>query len=386
MSMTAEELAKEIGRIYEGDDAWCRMVATGLLPFIERHIAASVPPRPLAIAQGLIDHAATVGGEAATHMLLAAATIKAMATPQPPKTIRVDVEQMGSCELDVRDGVAYMPAVTVQDIVNKSFLKPAGAEPLPSRWHEELNGMRAGARLYDMQQEWVKFDDAIHYGAAREAAAREAAAREAAGRADAVPASEGAAPDNCEHDVAVSWLIELSVRCGAIRDEDDHSIWWSLNIDGFYKLEEVLRDRVNNARYREAAPQQMTTQGEAVAPYGLPFTTDVPQCCESPATCPEPCDPPALRGLPSSCRERLRLEGKPYPRSGCLVCKTGGMTGCPYPIPGADAEALTHEVKRWCHGDGDWSNWQPCTAKQAEEYAKDDSVKTRPRRLTGSQP
>jgi hypothetical protein len=41
--------------------------------------AGSVPPRPLAIAQGLIDHAAGVGGEAATHMLLAAATIKAMA-------------------------------------------------------------------------------------------------------------------------------------------------------------------------------------------------------------------------------------------------------------------------------------------------------------------
>lgn len=40
MSLTVDELAKEIGRIYEGDDAWCRMVATGLLPFIERHIAA----------------------------------------------------------------------------------------------------------------------------------------------------------------------------------------------------------------------------------------------------------------------------------------------------------------------------------------------------------
>ena len=41
MSLTVDELAKEIGRIYEGDDAWCRMVATGLLPFIERHIAAA---------------------------------------------------------------------------------------------------------------------------------------------------------------------------------------------------------------------------------------------------------------------------------------------------------------------------------------------------------
>lgn len=67
--------------------------------------------------------------------------------------------------------------------------------------------------------------------------------------------------------------------------------------------------------------------------YSAPFSTDVPQCCESPATCPEPCDPPAALvqdELPSSCRERLRLEGKPYPRSGCLVCKTGGLMGCPY--------------------------------------------------------
>lgn len=33
---------------------------------------------------------------------------------------------------------------------------------------------------------------------------------------------------------------------------------------------------------------------------------------------------------PAQCRNRLQYEGKPYPRSGCAVCKTGGMTGCPY--------------------------------------------------------
>lgn len=33
---------------------------------------------------------------------------------------------------------------------------------------------------------------------------------------------------------------------------------------------------------------------------------------------------------PKQCRERLMREGKPYPRSGCDVCKTGGLTGCPY--------------------------------------------------------
>ena len=33
---------------------------------------------------------------------------------------------------------------------------------------------------------------------------------------------------------------------------------------------------------------------------------------------------------PINCRNRLRDEGKPYPRSGCAVCKTGGLHGCIY--------------------------------------------------------
>lgn len=33
---------------------------------------------------------------------------------------------------------------------------------------------------------------------------------------------------------------------------------------------------------------------------------------------------------PSNCRNRLRDEGEPYPRSGCNHCKTGGLTGCPF--------------------------------------------------------
>lgn len=36
------------------------------------------------------------------------------------------------------------------------------------------------------------------------------------------------------------------------------------------------------------------------------------------------------RERPINCRNRLRAEGKPYPRSGCSVCRTGGLTGCPY--------------------------------------------------------
>lgn len=33
---------------------------------------------------------------------------------------------------------------------------------------------------------------------------------------------------------------------------------------------------------------------------------------------------------PSDCRNALRDAGKPYPRSGCAVCKDGGLRGCPY--------------------------------------------------------
>lgn len=34
--------------------------------------------------------------------------------------------------------------------------------------------------------------------------------------------------------------------------------------------------------------------------------------------------------LPANCRERLRLEGQAYPKSGCSVCGNGGLRGCPY--------------------------------------------------------
>lgn len=34
---------------------------------------------------------------------------------------------------------------------------------------------------------------------------------------------------------------------------------------------------------------------------------------------------------PANCRERLREQGKPYPRSGCSACrKSLGMLGCPH--------------------------------------------------------
>ena len=54
---------------------------------------------------------------------------------------------------------------------------------------------------------------------------------------------------------------------------------------------------------------------------------------------------------PMLCRERLREEGKPYPRSGCSICRTGGLTGCPYratraqpPQPQREATEADHQA------------------------------------------
>jgi hypothetical protein len=29
---------------------------------------------------------------------------------------------------------------------------------------------------------------------------------------------------------------------------------------------------------------------------------------------------------------------------------------------------MTHEARRYCHGDDAWTDWQTCTAEQAAEY------------------
>ncbi len=42
---------------------------------------------------------------------------------------------------------------------------------------------------------------------------------------------------------------------------------------------------------------------------------------------------------PIDCRNRLRDEGQSYPKSGCAVCRTGGLTGCPYEKPGSPTNA-----------------------------------------------
>lgn len=43
-----------------------------------------------------------------------------------------------------------------------------------------------------------------------------------------------------------------------------------------------------------------------------------------------PAPPTSGKISPPDCRNRLMAEGKPYPRSGCVHCKLGGLTGCPY--------------------------------------------------------
>lgn len=149
--ITAKELAKEIYRIKGGAEPDAVGFATALLPFIQSRAAGVQGAEHVVIDAHWLENIAAAaallsGGDSlisrregeALYTLVKSA--RRLATPKPPNTIRVDVEQIGSCELDVRDGVAYMPAVTVQDIVSKSCLKPqppkdAGAVPSFNREH-----------------------------------------------------------------------------------------------------------------------------------------------------------------------------------------------------------------------------------------------------------
>lgn len=51
---------------------------------------------------------------------------------------------------------------------------------------------------------------------------------------------------------------------------------------------------------------------------------------------------------PMNCRNRIRDNGLPYPRSGCAACGNGGLMGCPYerpaPTPPAGGEAVVTEA------------------------------------------
>jgi hypothetical protein len=46
---------------------------------------------------------------------------------------------------------------------------------------------------------------------------------------------------------------------------------------------------------------------------------------------------------PTQCRNRLRDEGKPHPKSGCEVCRDGGIRGCPYEKAMQKSEEISGE-------------------------------------------
>ena len=48
---------------------------------------------------------------------------------------------------------------------------------------------------------------------------------------------------------------------------------------------------------------------------------------------------PSAEIRPPLCRNRLRDEGKAYPKSGCKVCHKGGIFGCPFENRGASNES-----------------------------------------------
>jgi hypothetical protein len=67
--------------------------------------------------------------------------------------------------------------------------------------------------------------------------------------------AQAGADDDCAQDAAVWNLIGLAEGCGAERDSDDDSTWWTLNVHVFYALEKVLRERVSDAMYRACEPK-----------------------------------------------------------------------------------------------------------------------------------
>ncbi len=52
---------------------------------------------------------------------------------RPQDSIELDIGGIGCCQLQVRDGVAFMPAVTVRDIVSKSGLAPQVGDAMTER-------------------------------------------------------------------------------------------------------------------------------------------------------------------------------------------------------------------------------------------------------------
>lgn len=69
-----------------------------------------------------------------------------------------------------------------------------------------------------------------------------------------------------------------------------------------------------------------------------------------------------------------------YAKTRCLDCEWTGRRDALRAASGragGDAQQHTYKARRWCHGDGAWSEWQPCTAAQAASYAKDETFQVR---------
>ena len=71
--------------------------------------------------------------------------------------------------------------------------------------------------------------------------------------------------DDGSQDDAVWNLIGIAERCGAKKDSDGNSTWWTIGVRGFYVLEGVLRERVSNAMYLASEPKP--ADGMAAGPY-----------------------------------------------------------------------------------------------------------------------
>lgn len=81
-------------------------------------------------------------------------------------------------------------------------------------------------------------------------------------------------------------------------------------------------------QYRESGNNGVFGPGSVVYDTGW---VDIPEVFDEPGP-PTiiDCEDLNIPILPENCRERLRLKGHSYPKSGCAVCGNGGMMGCPY--------------------------------------------------------
>ena len=69
---------------------------------------------------------------------------------RPQDSIELNIDGLGRCQLQVRDGVAYMPTVTVQDIVSKSGLRTRVDEATQEAIDNILNRLDQWGKAYPL--------------------------------------------------------------------------------------------------------------------------------------------------------------------------------------------------------------------------------------------